>query len=414
MLYPIELAARELRILPLTTGFAKGGPGRAVHPDDPHTGRPGPAPKSVANGPSPNQHGERPPSACACVAHAATISSLMLTMDRLKLLSCQLAIAFACSQAIAAAETVTVQTLDGRDLRGVVDARTDDERLWLRQEQAGVSLAVSLSWSDVESAALDGNAIETSALRERAAELASIAPRWSAGPATADTGAAPLKHAPLAIARQPAVRSVEIVGACLVNLDRDIEPDGLLLSVAAINDRGQPVPVRGSLAVRLIGEHRPAAVYDVTFDELDRWSQPVSPRDFVDGIATYELRFRRTAPEWQFDLMPDAVLDLTLGAFGEGDFAAAAPVVLRQLNPLRDERQLLTGTRFIPGELAGRNPLSARFVATAAGLPGRTRRRRDPRRAAPPGDVLRWARAPRPHQRARARPRAGRRPRAFR
>ena len=80
----------------------------------------------------------------------------------------------------------------------------------------------------------------------------------------------------------------------------------------------------------------------------------VAPGDFVDGVATYQLPFRRAAPEWQFDLLPDGILTAQLGAFGHGNFASSKPVVIRPFNPLRDNLQLLEETRFLPGELRGR------------------------------------------------------------
>jgi hypothetical protein len=260
------------------------------------------------------------------------------------------------------AERVEVETRGGRVLRGVVDARTDDDRLWIRQEEGGAVLVASTAWGDVVQATVDGQPVAAGDLRTRAAETATAGPRWFAevevpprAPGTALGVSPPHSYAPMG---RPHVRSVEIVEACLVNLDRDVEPDGIRVSIAAIGDDGIPMAVRGSLTVRLTGERRPASVPTAEFGDLDRWTQPVAAADFVDGLATYELRFRRLAPEWQFDLLPDAVVDVQLGAHGEGNYAASAPVVLRQFNPLRDHRQLAYGTRFAPRELHGRNPVS--------------------------------------------------------
>ena len=148
--------------------------------------------------------------------------------------------------------------------------------------------------------------------------------------------------------RAPRVRNIEVLDACLVNFDRDVEPDGLAITIAAIGDDGLPVAVRGSLEARLFGERRPNDARVVAFPELDRWTQPVKADDFVDGVVTFNLPFRRTAPEWQFDLLPDAVVEVRLGVFGDGNFAASAPVVIRQFNPLRDNRQQHLKSRFMP------------------------------------------------------------------
>jgi hypothetical protein len=254
-------------------------------------------------------------------------------------------------------QTVAAVSADGRVLRGILDARSDDDRLWLRTEEGAAVLTTSLAWRDVVEVTLNGKAVNPANLRRRAAARASRGPMLSAllqarPPAT-------LSHATPRPPRRVRVRNLEIVDACLVNLDRDVEPDGLTVSIAAIGDDGTPLSVRGSLQARLFGERRPADASIDVFEHLDDWTQPVAVTDFIEGVATYELRFRKTAPEWEFDLLPDAVLEVRLGAFGHGNYAASAPVLVRAFNPLRDNLQLRGRTRFLPHELHGRNPSSA-------------------------------------------------------
>lgn len=266
-----------------------------------------------------------------------------------------LAVAVPCVQA---ADDVVVSLADGRSLRGVVDSRSDEERLWVRQEAGGVVLATAVAWGNVATATLAGVDVDVERLKQQLGGVATAGPRWFAD---AEATVPIVRSGEGFDGRQrwgrPArVRTVEIVEACLVNLDRDVEPDGLRVSIAAIDETGTPVPVRGYLTARLYTERRPAHFPDIEFALDDDWSQRVAESDFVDGLATYELRFRHTAPEWQFDLLPDAVLEVRLGAHGEGNFAASAPVLIREFNPLRDNQQLFRGTRFLPGELHGRAP----------------------------------------------------------
>jgi hypothetical protein len=259
--------------------------------------------------------------------------------------------------------TILVATHDERELSGIVDARTDDQALWIRYEEHGIVLAVAIPWSDVESAQIDGAAVGADALKAEAQNLA------SPGPTTliAEAEIPPtFEMDPLAMQAESRrsltgpvrVRNLEITDVCLVNLDRDVEPDGFELTIAVIGDDGLPLALRGSLTAELVGERRPAEIAGVEFDELDRWSQRVEPEDFIDGAATYLLRFRRSAPEWEFDLLPDAIITAKLGAFGYGNYAASAPVVLRKFNPMRDNRQLLEETRFLEQEIVGRPPLN--------------------------------------------------------
>lgn len=250
---------------------------------------------------------------------------------------------------------VTIATVNGRKLTGVVDSRTDDQRLWLRQADDNIVLASSVAWSDVATATFNGEEVDADSLRRQRGGLATSQPRlkFGEGASGSTTTTLPVDPPPRSNMR---MRNLAIVDSCLVNLDRDVEPDGLQVAIAAIGDDGQPMPASGSMTAELFGERRPWRVSDVSYGALDRWSKPVRSADFVDGVATYVLPFRHAAPEWQFDVLPDAILTVRLGAYGQGAFAASSPVVIRPLNPMRDNRQLLDKTRFMPGELHGRNP----------------------------------------------------------
>lgn len=256
--------------------------------------------------------------------------------------------------------TIAVATVDGRELQGAVDVRTNDETLWLRLQEQQIVMAVAVPWSHVVSAQVGDETLEPAKLREAVAALATQGPTTLIEEAVVAPSYLVEPFVLASDARRARVRNVEIIGAHLVNLDRDVEPDGLEVTIAAIGDDGLPLAVRGNVTAQLAGEQRPAMISAVDFGELDRWSERVEPEDFVDGAACFTFRFRRTAPEWQFDLLPDALLTVKLGAYGHGNFAASAPVVLRKLNPLRDDLQLLEGTRFLPQEIHGRNP-SDRF-----------------------------------------------------
>lgn len=266
---------------------------------------------------------------------------------------------------------MTVAAHDGRVLRGVVDARTDGARLWLRRDEGPIALASSIAWDELATAEVGGAQLEAGELRARSKELATAAAPLSAQrpaavmttEAAGETAAAETIPAPLGVAtRRAHVRSLVIVDACLGNFDHDVEPDGFTVSIAALDENNVPMPVRGALTARLFGLKRSNRTSQLDFGNLDTWSMPVRLSDFVDGVATFELPFRRTAPEFQFALLPDAAIGVQLGAFGEGNFAASAPVVVRPYNPLRDNLQLYEQSRFMPREWHGRNPQSSPTV----------------------------------------------------
>jgi hypothetical protein len=274
--------------------------------------------------------------------------------------------AFTTSPSVRGEEVIAVETRDGRALSGVVDSRSDEQTLWIRREEGGIVLRAPIDWDDLSTASVDGAGIEVAELRERSAELASagttqLIPEIEAGESGVGAKLQALggpSYWPVS-GRMVRVRNLEVVHAGLVNLDRDVAPDGLQVSIVAIGDDGASVAVRGSLRAELHGARRALSRErreDVNFDELGRWSERVQAEDFVDGVASYCLPFRTTAPEWEFDLMPDAVLSVQLGASGHGNFSASVPVVLREFNPLRDDLQQYRGTRFLQNEVVRWRP----------------------------------------------------------
>ena len=62
--------------------------------------------------------------------------------------------------------------------------------------------------------------------------------------------------------------------------------------------------------------------------------------DYVNGVATFPLRFRNVRPEFDFKLWPDALLNVRFGVPGQGNFEATVPVNLRYFNPYRDRLQV--------------------------------------------------------------------------
>ena len=245
---------------------------------------------------------------------------------------------------------VEVQTTDGRKLSGVVDARTDAQQLWLRLEEEGIILSTSVEWNMVGMATIDGREVTAEELRQQANQLASPQAKGflvEYGPALKSIQTQDL---PDGVGR---ITSLEIE-ARLVNLDRTVEPDGFEIAIAAIDDLGQQVPVRGNLYIRLQGERNVHHSGRIRFEDLERWSQPVSPHDFEDGVAVYAVKFRDFAPEFDDELRPEAQLNVRLGVFGQGNYSATVPVLLWEFSPFRDRLQMFEGSRFFRDEVTRR------------------------------------------------------------
>ncbi len=245
---------------------------------------------------------------------------------------------------------VEIHTADGRVLAGEVDSRTTADHLWVRQESDGIILVTPVRWTSIASASIDGEPTDVAQLAERSGQLASET-RFGF---LAEYDPKPQPHPPAPL-QLPTGRITSLeIEAVLVNLDRDVEPDGYELLIGAVDEYGQSVPVKGSLYVRLMGERNVHHTGRIRFEDLQQWSQPVKPHDFIDGVAAYVLPFRAFNPEFDDELRPDAQLTVRLGVFGEGNFAATIPVPLWQFNPFKDRLQMFEGSRFFRDELTGR------------------------------------------------------------
>lgn len=252
--------------------------------------------------------------------------------------------------AVALAE-VRVETHDGRAFSGQIDSRSSEQALWVRQEENGIVLASRVQWEDVSSAMIDGEAVAIGTLASSVRQLASASPPGMLveyGPHPELIAAAPL------VKRHGRITSLE-VDARLVNLDRTAEPDGYEIVIAAIDEYGHEVPVRGNLYVRLQGERNEHYSGRIRFENLQQWSQPVREHDFVDGLAMYVLQFRRGfGTEFDDELRPDAQLNVRLGVFGDGNFSATVPVPLWEFSPFKDRLQMFDGSRFFRDEITHR------------------------------------------------------------
>ena len=249
----------------------------------------------------------------------------------------------------AARADVEVHTADGRVLTGEVDSRTTDDLLWIRQESDTIILATPVPWTAIGSASVDGQPVEVAQLAEQREQLATEA---RLGFLLEYAAEAPLLEPDCHIPLVGRVTSLEI-DAVLVNLDRDVEPDGYELVIAAVDESGRNVPVRGDLYVRLMTERIVQHTGRTLFEDVQQWSLPVSPHDFDEnGVAAYVLPWRNLEPEFDFELCTAANLNARLGVVGDGNFAATVPVVLREFNPYRDQLQIYQGSRFFTNELS--------------------------------------------------------------
>jgi hypothetical protein len=247
-----------------------------------------------------------------------------------------------------------IHTTSGRFLHGVMDVRTDAETLWVRRSEGSIILTSSVQWSEVETAELAGHSITAAKLADQRDDLTSAAPASFLTEFELQAGESDAKTAQ-PFHRRPSITNIEIE-ATLANLDRNVESDGLLVAIAALDGFRKAHAVRGSLTARLVVERLDFHTGEVSFEEFGRWTRPVSQRDFQEGLAEFPLRFRRYSPEFDWGLCTAALLNVRLSIHGEGNFEASIPIAIHEFNPIRDEMRNWRGSRFFRDELT-RNTL---------------------------------------------------------
>ncbi|MCA9247000.1 MAG: hypothetical protein KDA42_07795 [Planctomycetales bacterium] len=258
------------------------------------------------------------------------------------------------------AAEVTAHLSDGHVVRGVVDARSTDQALWIRVEEGQVTMAVALDWNRIQhvdyadaqhtpqefARLVDDIATpETNALflqRDVASEHSAPAPPTEGTRLTTQDAAHPGKP--------QMVEALEI-RAYLRNWDRDVEPDGLELHLLPVGADGRTVAIRGNVSARLVGTKYGRRRDDRDFRDLERWSDSVQPENFTPGYAVVRLPFRLIQPQFDTQLAPYALLHVHVNVYGQGSFEASTTVRLREYEAIRDHSQLIDGKRYFRNEL---------------------------------------------------------------
>lgn len=281
--------------------------------------------------------------------------------------------------------SVTIELTDGRRITGIVDARTTHEMLWLRRVEESIVMRTGFAWYDIAELQLDDAALTPEVARERLKPLASARPSeaaidfWAfAAPPDVLTDEPAVVAAPTPMEEVLPVMIVPVpplapaptrpvtlrIEAGLGNWDADPEADGLWVSVAPLDGAGELVPVDGHINFTVIGQrvqnrqHHDGRRHEL-FPELTRSAERVRRSDFIaiDGnltAAVYQVPFRNTHPEFNFDVAPWVVVTARLGITGVGVLQASTDdVSVRYPSWIRDRAQQVRGRRFFPQENAG-------------------------------------------------------------
>ena len=151
-----------------------------------------------------------------------------------------------------------------------------------------------------------------------------------------------------------------VVDASVANWDRDVENDGLLVSVVPLDAYGRAVAASGTLQVYLIGPRvrkfsEAPRSRGSKLDRLGRWVKAVRETDFYEGGSTYRLPFQATHPEFDRRLGSHAMVNVKFTVPGSGTFERTIDYVrIQPFSPIRDYHQLNTGRRWLEIEQTGR------------------------------------------------------------
>lgn len=252
-----------------------------------------------------------------------------------------------------AAEPVTVELLSGRTFTGRIDARTDDQRLWLRFDEGAASIVRPIAWQRVIAVEYGPERFDAERARQLVKELATAAPDRPR-PSDSPEGASPRVPVVASDAYPPhasgTIGSLQ-VDAYVADWGPGVEVDGLVVHVYPLSTRGELLPVRGTLTFELIGV-RPRTSSPVDrYPVVGRWTRTLHPGDVGPDGAVYRLEFQAVHPEFTENLRAHGLLRARLAAPGHGTFETSADFLrIRPYSPVRDDLQLQRGERFHPRE----------------------------------------------------------------
>jgi hypothetical protein len=255
-----------------------------------------------------------------------------------------------------AADSMVIHLAGGKILTGELAPKTDAAELWLTQQTDTITLTRPIAWDCVVKASVLGREFSgqqlrlvVEAIRQRNATPIEVRPQWLIlrNPILGDE--LPQQPRPIPPSSPP-VRHLEIEAATAA-WSETADPDGLVVQVYPLSDRGDLVPAWGTLEVELIGRGPGTVTDPQAFQTLGRWTQEVRPEDFGPRGAVYRMAFQAIRPDFDLAVGPAAAVHARLSVPGQGTFDATQSTVrIRPLSPVRDELQQATGRRFFPTE----------------------------------------------------------------
>lgn len=263
-------------------------------------------------------------------------------------------------------QSIVVKLIDGDVARGMVDSRTDDDRLWLRTTAGTAYVQRGIVWSRVKSAIAEGKELSKMSLQKQAAKMASEAPKQDETAEVSDSAEKVLPAEPPAGEdRQAVVRPGKLVSvtcsAQLANWDADVEPDGFQLEVIGLNENGERVPVKGFIEATLWSPvkrafHERPATAGVALERVENWRVTASEREAASDATVVRLPFGSVHPDFQKAIGTHGALQVKCVVPGAGVFYSTIdPMQIRTYAPIEDAFRQGSGGRHLPEPGTGRS-----------------------------------------------------------
>jgi len=264
-------------------------------------------------------------------------------------------------------QAIVVKLTDGEVARGMVDARTDAERLWLRTSAGTAYVQRGIVWSRVKGASADGKELSKVSLQKQAAKMASEAPKQEENAAEVSDAADRVLPAQKEEVedKQASARPGKLVSvtcsAQLANWDADVEPDGFQLEVIGLNENGERVPVKGFIEATLWSPvkrafHERPATAGVALERVENWRVTANERESQGGASVVRLPFGSVHPDFQKAIGTHGALQVKCVVPGTGVFYSTIdPMQIRTYAPIEDAFRQGSGGRHLPEPGTGRS-----------------------------------------------------------
>lgn len=197
---------------------------------------------------------------------------------------------------------VAASTVEGRIVRGQIDARTDATNLWLTVDAAGIHISSRIGLADVVKV-------------EPASPINTICRTNETSPL--DNPSAGLWSNRYPITQSPTASSLAIY-AYLENWDHDSAPDGLRLVITPRSPRGELVITSGTVSSHLTVYRNRGSHLSNTGRQEEQWSHPLARTDFGPRGAVLDLPFRSIRPADDTSIHQFGTLTVRLTIAGVG------------------------------------------------------------------------------------------------